>query len=803
MVLWWLGGAPWQRCGSGSDTSPGGGVPDAPLLRGRASGAAEPAPEASPEAVPQTPAAPPDWPHGTVTGRVVGPGGLPLADSGASGLGVFSLYGDATLYCSGAADAEGRFVLHVRARLPTVVVAGALGRALAVGPRVALEAGATKDVGTFRLEPEHRLAVRVVDEGGAPVEDVDVYVETEADPQPEGWEAALEASGLLSSGLTDAAGRVVFDMLPAGTWRVSIDTGATATRDLVREHVEANGEDVVFVLPSPAAPDTFRVRVRILDPTGGPVHAARVHLQAESCTQSATWHAAEGEPLELECALGPVRMIVEKARDAERALLPYAPVVVPDVRGLESPVVVRMERGATVTGRVAWDGDPGTWRVLASGWLDAAGGVCEAAPGRRDGSVHLSFETRTEADGSFCLVGLPLGRFTLVAEGPGRLRQRPPVVEAGARDVVLDLVAAGRIAVHVLAPKGLRFGYVSLHVAERSGEGYEGRRGWSGGGGDRPDVRVFEAEDLRADGRYRVRAWGRCSGVSCPPVVLGDVAPRETPYVLQLEEAPHVQGIVEREDGTPVWGAHVRYRPWPGGELDPNALVDGRWLGFAATDAGGAFDLSGGGAEETVLAVTGLGLVLRDPPPSVLPGSSGIRLVVVPERRISGRVVDPAGDSLDGLRAVAVPDRGTPGLWTPHGVTADGFFAVRGLPPGTLRIVIWNERDPTDARCVLSGPLAAGTRDVRLRLAPGPVLEGVVRDAAKRPVAGAAVRLLGRWTNRAARTDAEGRYAFAGLPPDVELEVEVVTATGRSVRKAVRLPPSARPTTLDVMLPPR
>ena len=805
MVLWRLGALPGTGGGGDRATDAGAsGREDAvPLLHGRASEPSDPAPEALPDAAPPAPAGPPDWPHGTVTGRVVGPGGRPLPDSGASGLAVFSLYGDASLYCSGAADAEGRFVLYVRARLPTVVVAGAMGHALAVGPRVALEAGATRDVGTLRLEPERRLPVRVVDEEGAPVQDVDVYLDAERDPQPEGWEAALTASGILSAGLTDAAGRVVFDMLPPGPWRVSIDTGATRTRDQVREHVEANGDDVVFVLPSRSAPDTLRVRVRILDPQGEPVHSARVHLQAEACSQSAYWHAAENETLELECALGPVRMVVEEARDAERALLPYAPVVVPDVRGLAGPVVVRMERGATITGRVAWDGDPATWRILASGWFDPERGVCEADYGGGNASVPLSFRSQTEADGSFCVTGLTPGRFTLVAEGPGRLPSRPPVVEAGAQDVVLELVAAGRIVAHVLAPKGLRFGNVTLHLEERLGEGVQDCTGWHGGGGDRPDVRVFEAEELRVDGRYRLRAWGRCSGVSCPPVVLDDVVPREAPYVLQLEETPHVRGVVEREDGTPVWGAQVRYRPWPGGELDPNTFVDGRWLDFAATDAGGAFDLSGFGDEEIVLAVMGLGLVLRDPPPSVVPGTSGIRLVVVPERRIRGRVEDPAGGPLDGLRAAAVPDRGTPGLWTPCRVMADGFFEVGGLAPGTLRVVVWNERDRADGRVALSEPIPAGTRDVRLRLAPGPALEGAVHDASKRPVPGAQVLLLGRWTNRRARTDGEGRYAFAGLPPDVELELEAVTATGRSARKTVRLPPGARTTTVDVTLPAR
>ena len=66
---------------------------------------------------------------------------------------------------------------------------------------------------------------------------------------------------------------------------------------------------------------------------------------------------------------------------------------------------------------------------------------------------------------------------------------------------------------------------------------------------------------------YRLTAWGVCSGVRCPAVVLDDVVPREAPYVLQLEDTPHVRGVVEREDGTPVWGAQVHHLAWPGGEF--------------------------------------------------------------------------------------------------------------------------------------------------------------------------------------------------------------------------------------------
>jgi len=63
------------------------------------------------------------------------------------------------------------------------------------------------------------------------------------------------------------------------------------------------------------------------------------------------------------------------------------------------------------------------------------------------------------------------------------------------------------------------------------------------------------------------------------------------------------------------------------------------------------------------------------------------------------------------------------------------------------------------------------------------------------------VRVLGAWTNRATRTDREGRYAFAGFPLDVALEVEVASPAGVRVQRSVRLTETGTPTTRDVSLP--
>ena len=73
----------------------------------------------------------------------------------------------------------------------------------------------------------------------------------------------------------------------------------------------------------------------------------------------------------------------------------------------------------------------------------------------------------------------------------------------------------------------------------------------------------------------------------------------------------------------------------------------------------------------------------------------------------------------------------------------------------------------------------------------------------KRPLPGAKVRLLGRWTNRATQTDRGGRYAFTGIPQYVDLELEVVTPRGRSILNTFRAEQTEAPMTLDVTLPKR
>lgn len=805
LALWGLGGGAWPGDGTGDATHREGGTAEAKdaLLRGHAieeDAEASAADEAS-ETV--EPVAPPSWRHGTITGRVVGPDGMPVSDAMASAIGVLSLYGGANPYRSDPADADGHFALHAMAGLATVITVTAPGYCVTAGPRVLLREGESREVGTLRLVPEHTLHVRVVDTEGAPVPDVSVHLEAEADPMPEGWDATLEASGVLHGESTDDQGRILFDKLPAGTWRVFLDTGAAVTWDQVREHVETGGDEVLFVVPSRVVPETFRVKVVVLGPDGLPVPLVRASLRTEEEYLSTSIQAGSDGDLELEDAKGPVTLIVWGAQDESSMPLGFGPVVIPDARTLESPAAVRMEEGLTITGRVLWEGEPTTWSVKASGWLDARRGICVPGDESGDGWPLLDFQAQTDAAGFFRLVGLPPGRFAVWATGPGRLRNRAPVVAAGSTDVVLHMVPQGTVHVRVLVPKGLRFGHAYVQLDEWVHGGVRFHASWQGGGGDLPDVRTFDVKGLRQDGRYRLRVWGTCSGVSCPVVVVDDVVPQDVPYVVQLADGPHVMGVVEREDGTPVWGVQVRYRPWPGGTFEPNASVDGRWLGFSATDAEGVFDVSGLGDEDVLLAVTGQGLTLRDPPPRVRSGSRAVRLVVVPARRISGRVSDPAGGPVDGLRVTVVRERGRPALWTPARVAADGFFEVGGLATGPYRIVIWNERDPTDPRYALSDPLPAGRRDVRLELERGDILQGVVRVATGQEVSGATVRLLGSWTNRATRTDRDGRYAFGGIPPGIDYDVEVVTPRGDSAGRPYRATGALTTTTLDVSVPAR
>ena len=108
---------------------------------------------------------------------------------------------------------------------------------------------------------------------------------------------------------------------------------------------------------------------------------------------------------------------------------------------------------------------------------------------------------------------------------------------------------------------------------------------------------------------------------------------------------------------------------------------------------------------------------------------------------------------------------------------ADGTFSRGGIPPGRYQLaVIPPSGFPYRLPNGLSLMLRKGeTRDkIEIVLQPGDRIEGVVVDAAGEPVAKAAVSATVAFDRQQVETDAQGRFAIEGVPPEGVVEALTV-----------------------------
>ena len=243
-----------------------------------------------------------------------------------------------------------------------------------------------------------------------------------------------------------------------------------------------------------------------------------------------------------------------------------------------------------------------------------------------------------------------------------------------------------------------------------------------------------------------------------------------------LTPAADYAGVVHSPTGAPVPGAEVRILQEASGELALLPLQD-RFL----SDAAGEFRFSSRD-----------GALLEARHPDYSPGRARLALTsnaagplvirLTPRQAqeakalaISGQVFDPQGIPAEGALVVAslqtrrTPDSGDT-LRTGAQATADadGRFWLEGLDAGRYQLSARRE-GLAPARAF---GIAAGTRDVMLRLQAGGKIRGTVRDARIRaPVVSFTVGvsrragLARRELFTQAVVDAEGRYELAGVPP--------------------------------------
>lgn len=215
-------------------------------------------------------------------------------------------------------------------------------------------------------------------------------------------------------------------------------------------------------------------------------------------------------------------------------------------------------------------------------------------------------------------------------------------------------------------------------------------------------------------------------------------------------EPGEVAGTVRDTEGRPLALAEIELAVPPGSRV----------VARTATDAHGKFSIVGLEEGEYLLVVRFGSRVMR--PVSVRPGRQALEIALQRSSTISGCVVDEgSGDALPNVLVTAVQGTGGAGARR-TGVCTDneGRFVLRDLDTGLWSLVARSPGSLPESRAkafvdTRVGPVEAGTRNLRIVLRRGLVIDGVIQGPDGEPwTAGARVRIL--------PVDATGRADYAG-----------------------------------------
>ncbi|WP_242347046.1 MSCRAMM family protein, partial [Anaeromyxobacter terrae] len=306
-----------------------------------------------------------------------------------------------------------------------------------------------------------------------------------------------------------------------------------------------------------------------------------------------------------------------------------------------------------------------------------------------------------------------------------------------------------------------------------------------------PSAPAEEQVTVTADATGAVRFAGLAPGsyavaaeaAGLHPALLPRVAvPRAGALAIALEPLGRIAGVVRDASGRPAAGTIVR-----GASRDHS--------GSATADASGRFTLAVPAGSYRLSAAEGE-RAGGTGPSSVQAGATtgGVELVLGPGATLAGEVVEEgSGRPIPGAEVALSPhDSGALAARAVAG--EDGRYRIPGLAPGQydLRAAAAG-RSPALQRGVTLEPGA--TFPLRVALEGTGAIEGVVRDARGRPLAGARVRVEARGDGLEgalaleARSDFEGRYRLEGVEVGRAELVARQEGVDLGVSRAVRVAP--------------
>ena len=401
------------------------------------------------------------------------------------------------------------------------------------------------------------------------------------------------------------------------------------------------------------------------------------------------------------------------------------------------------------------------------------------------GAQDENAETLSGADGGFTLTGLPEGQpITLVVSGEGYLSATRQGIRAPAeRPLRVTLSPGSRISGRVVDESGAPVTRAQVLAV------YEG--GGPGGGG--------AAESLDENGGFVIQ------NVSPGRFTLAVAAPGFQPAqrkgievvagkdVSGLEVTVHkgavVEGRVTTTEGRPVAGAHLRVMPTGNAG---NPLLAALGLPEAVADGDGAYQLEGvpEGARSIVAEE-------RDHPKvvqtlAVQSGSNHLDFQLADGREVSGRVVDPQGQPVQGAE-VSLSSQS--GFW--HAATGpDGGFRMTAIPDGAYRLLAekegWAPARSPEVR-VAGGPVEG----LVLQLDRGGAIVGRISGLAFEDLSRLQISASGPTGGQLGQVDYQGSYRIDALPPG-EWIVEAHLPDNRRAVGRAQLAPGQAQASLDL-----
>jgi protocatechuate 3,4-dioxygenase beta subunit len=406
------------------------------------------------------------------------------------------------------------------------------------------------------------------------------------------------------------------------------------------------------------------------------------------------------------------------------------------------PVVVEVDRGVTISGRVVHaDGTP------------VAGALVEMPR-----SQLAPRNATTDSDGTFTIAGIASGATTLTAHSSDRHMTSAAVpVTAPAKNVSITMPHGGRIEGRVV-DRGTKQPVIDFTVLLPSR------------GGPNPAPQQVHADD----GSYAIdnvtpgMAQVNVTATGYVTATRSDITAEEGKTVsgidVQLDRGASITGRVT-SGGAPVAGVQV--------SLTANRMPP---FGGLTTDADGNYTLDGVAEGERSIQFQRTGFIVLHKTVEVAAGKD-LRLDVELDHgaEIRGRVTDRAGHNIPGASVAITGDRGAPGNMVQTDL--DGTFVMQGLANGSYHLTARKDGFVSEEANDVTVPQG---QPLTFALDHGATITGRVTGLAPEELAQVMVAASGGTSRNQTPVDSAGNFTLHGMP-DGRIRVDAfLSAAGRN-----------------------